>query len=257
MSALNQFYLDFKTNNRQAALKIAEGLLRRLGKWVENASLVGKATFFDVSQFPWIEGIEANWQLIRQELEEILQYRDDIPNFQDISRDQYGITQDQRWKTFFFYAYGVQAMQNCTLCPQTANLLHTIPGLKTAFFSILLPGKQIPPHRGPYNGVLRYHLGLKIPQAADQCGIRVGNTIRHWQEGKSLVFDDSFEHEAWNNTEEVRVVLFVDVVRPLRFPVSLLNQLIIQLIAWSPYIQDAAANQKNGMNASKNASILK
>lgn len=226
------------------ALKAGETLLRQLEKIIGSASLVGQSTFFDPDQFPWVKTFEDHWQIIRQELDKILEYRDNLPNFQDISPDQYRITSDQRWKTFFFYAYGVKAEQNCGLCPQTADLLASIPGLKTAFFSILLPQKQIPPHRGPYNGVLRYHLGLLVPQAANQCGIRVGKDIRHWQEGKSLVFDDSFEHEAWNCTDEVRVILFVDVVRPLKFPVSLLNQLIIQLIAWSPYIRDAEVNQK-------------
>jgi beta-hydroxylase len=244
MSALSQFYSDFKTRNRQVALKAGETLLRQLEKIIGSASLVGQSTFFDPDQFPWVKTFEDHWQIIRQELDKILEYRDNLPNFQDISPDQYRITSDQRWKTFFFYAYGVKAEQNCGLCPQTADLLASIPGLKTAFFSILLPQKQIPPHRGPYNGVLRYHLGLLVPQAANQCGIRVGKDIRHWQEGKSLVFDDSFEHEAWNCTDEVRVILFVDVVRPLKFPVSLLNQLIIQLIAWSPYIRDAEVNQK-------------
>lgn len=226
------------------ALKAGETLLRQLEKIIGSASLVGQSTFFDPDQFPWVKTFEDHWQIIRQELDKILEYRDNLPNFQDISPDQYRITSDQRWKTFFFYAYGVKAEQNCGLCPQTADLLASIPGLKTAFFSILLPQKQIPPHRGPYNGVLRYHLGLLVPQATNQCGIRVGKDIRHWQEGKSLVFDDSFEHEAWNCTDEVRVILFVDVVRPLKFPVSLLNQLIIQLIAWSPYIRDAEVNQK-------------
>jgi beta-hydroxylase len=244
MSALSQFYSDFKTRNRQVALKAGETLLRQLEKIIGSASLVGQSTFFDPDQFPWVKTFEDHWQIIRQELDKILEYRDNLPNFQDISPDQYRITSDQRWKTFFFYAYGVKAEQNCGLCPQTADLLASIPGLKTAFFSILLPQKQIPPHRGPYNGVLRYHLGLLVPQATNQCGIRVGKDIRHWQEGKSLVFDDSFEHEAWNCTDEVRVILFVDVVRPLKFPVSLLNQLIIQLIAWSPYIRDAEVNQK-------------
>ena len=109
--------------------------------------------------------------------------------------------------------------------------------MKTAFFSILLPGKRIPEHRGPYKGVVRYHLGLRIPQPAEKCGIRVGEDIRHWQEGKSLIFDDTFPHAAWNDTDDIRVVLFLDIVRPLRFPWSAINHAIIQLVAWSPFVQ--------------------
>jgi beta-hydroxylase len=70
----------------------------------------------------------------------------------------------------------------------------------------------------------------------------VGGEVRHWQAGKSLIFDDTFPHQAWNDTEEIRVVLFLDVIRPMQFPISLLNQLIIQLIAWSPYVQSAKEN---------------
>jgi beta-hydroxylase len=90
------------------------------------------------------------------------------------------ITQDNHWKTFFFYGYGFECEENCRLCPETARVLKSIPGVKTAFFSILSPGKYIPPHRGPYNGVLRFHLGLIVPEPREQCRIRVADNIRHW-----------------------------------------------------------------------------
>ena len=81
-------------------------------------------------------------------------------------------------------------------------------------FSILEPGKRLPPHRGPYNGVLRLHLGLLIPEPRERAAIRVGPEQHHWTEGRVLIFDDAYEHEAWNETEQVRVVLFVDFERP-------------------------------------------
>ena len=104
------------------------------------------------------------------------------------------------------------------MCPQTAALMREIPGMTTAMISILSPRKHILDHRGPYKGVLRYHLGLIVPEDAEACRIRVGEDIRHWQEGKSMVFDDTFNHEVWNDTDETRVVLFVDVLRPLPVP---------------------------------------
>jgi beta-hydroxylase len=76
--------------------------------------------------------------------------------------------------------------------------LQKVPGLKTAMFSILEPGKHIPPHRDPYDGVLRFHLGLIVPEPRDTLAIRVADQVLHWEEGKALVFDDHFEHEAWN-----------------------------------------------------------
>jgi ornithine lipid ester-linked acyl 2-hydroxylase len=106
-------------------------------------------------------------------------------------------------------------------------------------FSILSPGKHIPPHDGPYKGVLRYHLGLIVPEPEDLVGIRVGGEVAHWTEGGSLVFDDTYEHEAWNDSDGTRVVLFVDLVRELREPMATLNRALIKAIGWSPFIQDA------------------
>ncbi len=116
--------------------------------------------------------------------------------------------------------------------------------MTTAMFSILSPRKHILDHRGPYKGVLRYHLGLIVPAAAEQCRIRVGDDVRHWREGESLVFDDTFNHEVWNDTDETRVVLFVDVLRPLPSPWSQLNKLIVKAIGYSPFVLDAKRNQE-------------
>jgi ornithine lipid ester-linked acyl 2-hydroxylase len=72
----------------------------------------------------------------------------------------------------------------------------------------------------------------------------VHDQFAHWEEAKVMVFDDSYEHEVWNDTEGVRVILFMDIVRPLRFPINLLNRLILFLIARSPFIRDAETNYK-------------
>ena len=116
--------------------------------------------------------------------------------------------------------------------------------MTTAMFSILSPRKHILDHRGPYKGVLRYHLGLIVPAEKEACRIRVGDDIRHWEEGKSLMFDDTFNHEVWNDTDETRVVLFVDVLRPLPFPESLINRMIVKAIGFSPFVLDAKRNQE-------------
>jgi beta-hydroxylase len=239
---IKYIYHNYREKYREYVLTQAEKLLRKLEQLFADYSLIGNATFFNPEEYDWVRNLETNWQIIRQELDNLLLNIDDIPNFQDISTDQYSITQDNRWKTYFFYAYGLKAESNCQKCPQTIRLIKKIPQIKTAFFSILLPQKHIPQHCGPYKGVIRYHLALKVPQDYQNCAIKVGDDIRHWQEGKSLMFDDTFSHEAWNKTEEIRVVLFVDVVRPMGFPLSLLNQIILKLIAISPYIQSAKYN---------------
>ncbi len=138
--------------------------------------------------------------------------------------------------------WGIKAFKNCKRCPETTKVLKQIPGMKTAMFSIFAPHKRLPEHRGAYKGVLRLHLGLLIPEPAEQCGIRVGTETRHWAEGKAMIFDDCFPHEAWNETDGRRVVLFVDVVRPMRFPANLVNDLMIRAIALSPFVLGSAGN---------------
>ncbi len=214
-------------------------LLHLTERAVVSSSLVPTTPFLPTETFDWIPGLEAEWKTIRAELDEVLSYRDQLPNFQDISIDQASITDDDGWKTYFFFAYGFRSDANCSRCPRTAALLERIPGLTTAFFSILSPGKHIGEHRGPWRGVLRYHLALKVPEPASAAGITVGGETAHWEEGRSLLFDDGYEHRAWNDTDGVRVVLFVDVIRPLRAPADQVNRALIWAIGHSPFIQDS------------------
>lgn len=187
----------------------------------------GDKTFFEPEEFPWVRSIEAEWKIIRRELDALMARREEIPNFQDVSKAQKALTEGDQWKTFFFYSFGNKNKENCARCPETVRLLHLIPGMKTGMFSILAPRKHIPPHRGPFKGVLRYHLGLIIPRPEGSCRIRVGNSVRSWKEGKSMIFDDSNEHEVWNDSDCYRVVLFVDFVRATIFPLSIVNRSII------------------------------
>ncbi|GGT46238.1 aspartyl/asparaginyl beta-hydroxylase domain-containing protein [Streptomyces purpureus] len=229
--------------------------IRCFERIVHHRSSIGNSAFFPADVFPWAATLERNWQSIRGELDQLLAHRDDLPNFQDISEEQRALTADANWKTYFFTAYGVPFAQNADRCPRTTELLAGVDGLETAFFSILGPGKHLPEHRGPYNGVIRYHLALKVPSPATDCGITVNGETAHWEEGKSMVFDDSYPHEAWNRTSEDRVVLFMDVQRPLPFPYAALNRRIIRRIGKSPYIQQAkakhAAWEKNFEEARK------
>jgi ornithine lipid ester-linked acyl 2-hydroxylase len=218
-------------------MKSGVRLIRGVERIIARTSLVGTAPFLPPEAFPWTRQLETNWISIRAELDRLLVRHRDLPNFQDISVDQAGLTNDDRWKTYFLSAYGVRADANCARCPATARLVEAVPGMTTAFFSILSPQKHIPLHRGPYRGVLRYHLGLRVPEPAHSSGIAVGGQVAHWREGASLLFDDTYPHEAWNDSDGLRVVLFMDVARPLPPPVSWLNRLVIRIIALSPYVQ--------------------
>ena len=101
--------------------------------------------------------------------------------------------------------------------PRNMADLQKIPGLKTAMFSIFEPHKHLPVHRGFYNGVLRFHLGLLVPEPRDQIAICVGDRICHWEEGRAFIFDDSPQPRGLESDGQARVILFVDFVRPLTF----------------------------------------
>ena len=228
----------------QWTIAAGERILAPIERFIGRRSLVGDETFFDNDRFPWIAEIETNWTTIRDGFERVLEDREALPNFQDISKDQIEITDDDHWKTFFLYGFGFEARLGVEMCPRTAELMRQIPGMKTAMFSILSPRKHILDHRGPYKGVLRYHLGLIVPEDAESCRIRVGEDVRHWEEGQSMIFDDTYNHEVWNDTDETRVVLFVDVLRPLPRPWAQINRAIVAAIRYSPFVLDAKRNQE-------------
>lgn len=124
------------------------------------------------------------------------------------------------WAQFDFSINGRRLDENCALCPETAAVLDSleaVQGCDLMLFSANVPGTHIRPHCGPHNARLRCHLGLVVPEG---CSMRVGSEVRTWEEGRCLVFDDSFEHEVWNRGEGTRVVLLVDFWHPELTPIE-------------------------------------
>jgi len=155
--------------------------------------------FKNSTDYEFTHALETNWQVIRQELEQI--NRTDFLDWPE--KHLYG----KGWQTFGLYAFGMKLGKNCQICPETTKLVEKIPNMVTAGFSSLVPGTHIAAHTGYPDGVLRCHLGLV---GCDGCSLRVGDEVRDWQEGKCLVFDDTTEHEAWNRGDRTRVVLLID-----------------------------------------------
>ncbi|NEQ51712.1 MAG: aspartyl/asparaginyl beta-hydroxylase domain-containing protein, partial [Leptolyngbya sp. SIO3F4] len=132
-------------------------------KWVVYYSLIENKPFFKPEQFSWTQELEKNWEIICQELDKILSIQN-VPTAQTILPTS-GIKKlSAQWKIYALYGYGIKVEKNCQKCPKTTQLIEKIPGMKTAFFSILPPGTHLEEHRGPYNGVIRCLLGLKIPE---------------------------------------------------------------------------------------------
>ena len=216
---------------------------KRQRKWInpylKRYSKVGDAGVFERHHFPWIEKLEADWEVIRDEALAVLKHRDAIPPLAQISPDHKGLDNSDKWRSFFLWGYGFRVDENCKRCPSTTRALAGVPGLRTAMFSIHAPGMVIPPHKGVTAGMCVCHLGLKVPEDTDNCAIRVEDEIVHWQAGRAFVFDDTREHETWNRTEDERVILLIQFDRPLRFPGNVVASLFFNAIRRSSFVGNA------------------
>lgn len=228
---------------RDYVTRFGKHIVFAIDRFLARQSLVSNNPVLDPASFDWIGDFEKNWEAVRGELTEVLKRRDELPRFQDISPDQARISPDDKWRTFFFYGFGHRVELNCQVCPETAKLLDRVPGVETAFFSILAPGKVVPPHRGITKGLVRCHLGLVVPARPEQCYMDVGGVRCTWEEGKILVFDDTYQHAVSNNTDQERVVLLFDIPRPLKLPGRIARRLMFGLLRRTGYVQDAMRNE--------------
>ncbi|MBA2918502.1 tetratricopeptide repeat protein [Sphingomonas sp. MAH-20] len=179
--------------------------------------------FFDREHFPWMSELEAAAPAIRAELKDLLdkgdegfapyvQYPSGYPESKWSELDH-----SERWSAYFLWRHGKRIDDHCARCPQTAAAVEKLPladhagRAPTVFFSLLHPRTRIPPHTGVTNARTIVHLGLIVPE---KCGFRVGGETREWQEGQAFAFDDTIEHEAWNDSDELRAVLILDVWNP-------------------------------------------
>jgi aspartyl/asparaginyl beta-hydroxylase (cupin superfamily) len=166
-------------------------------------------TFYDPAEFEWVRPLEESFSTIKKELLDVLAA--DGAGFKAyLSESQQRLA---GWNTFNLFFYGRRFEENCARCPKTTALLESLPRFERdhIMFSALNPHARIPPHTGPMNGIIRAHLSMIVPPG---CYIRVGPDERTWEEGKVLVFDDSFEHEVFNHSDRVRIVLFMNFWHP-------------------------------------------
>jgi aspartyl/asparaginyl beta-hydroxylase (cupin superfamily) len=179
--------------------------------------------FFERESFPWMGELEARTAAIRDEALKLLEHGGDA--IRPYVRQEAGMPTNKwsgldgnlAWSACFLWEYGERNDAVCALCPETAEALASIPQNRipgkapTAFFSILAAGAHIPPHTGVTNSRAIVHLPLVVPSG---CRFRVGGETREWREGEAFAFDDTIEHEAWNDSGEPRIVLIFDVWNP-------------------------------------------
>jgi aspartyl/asparaginyl beta-hydroxylase (cupin superfamily) len=172
---------------------------------------------FDIDEtFPELREIEKEFHEIRREFLVASERVAVMPTYHELDPFQRYIsaTTPHDWRMFYLCAMGEVAEENAELCPRSIAALKKVPNVFQASFSILDPGKSIPAHNGPYYGYLRYHLGIEVPEE-NPPSIRIRDHVHTWRDGESVLFDDSWNHEVINNCAERRVVLIVDVLRPM------------------------------------------
>jgi beta-hydroxylase len=242
------FGTRFREARRKRVKRAGKRFIRGIADFLGQQSLVGDAPVLDMKHFPFLKPFPENWQAIRDEVREILKHREAVPLFQEVSPDQMRISKGANWRTFILFGFGTKLEKNCRQAPLTTKLLEQVPNLQTAWFSILSPGYHIPAHRGVSKGILRAHLGLIIPREAEKCRMRVGDTINVWRPSEIFVFDDTYEHEVWNDTEDERVILLFDFDRPMRFWGRLVNRIFVNLMKLTAYYQEPKKNMQTFEN---------
>jgi aspartyl/asparaginyl beta-hydroxylase (cupin superfamily) len=222
--------------------RIGKRLRHRISAVIARSSTVGDAPVYDPKLFPWVAPIEARSEAIREEVARLLAHEAGIPPLAEISPDHRRIAPPGKWKSFFLIGYGYRLEENCRRCPQTAAAVANIPGLNSAFFSILAPGAHIPRHRGVTKAILTAHLGLIVPARREACRMQVADEMLTWEEGKVLVFDDTDYHEVWNETAEMRVILLLQFRRPTGWLGRAVGSIFLGAVRRSRFVQDARAS---------------
>jgi aspartyl/asparaginyl beta-hydroxylase (cupin superfamily) len=227
--------------NRPLAIKIGKHLRGVFDKLIGSSSLVPNDPVLDVRAFPWTQMLRDHWEEIRDEARAVAMRGEAAPSLATISPDHRSIAEVNKWRSFFLWGYGYRIDDNADRCPRTTALVERIPGLNSAFFSILAPGTHIPDHRGVTKGLITCHLGLIVPRDGD-VKMRVHDRVVRWAEGETLVFDDTYQHEVWNDTAGTRVVLLIQFERPLRQPGKWFADLFMGFVKRSAFVQEARDN---------------
>lgn len=227
-------------------MTVVYDLTANLVRKIYDTRISGPSVLDSEVYFPAAQSFGEHWQTLRDEAMDIAANLGQVPRFHELLPSQADISaNDQRdWRMFVLKAYGIPFKQNLALCPCLAQLLGESPDILTATLSFLAPHKHIPRHRGPFRGIIRYYLGLSIPTdsegqpsailSLDDTEYRIGN-------GESLLWDDTYPHEVWNNSDEVRIALLMDIRRRnMPIDMELLTRIIIAIAGTGVRIKSPA-----------------
>lgn len=247
--------LRIRAAGRRLLRRLALYNLAELFNPVFDLSTGGDArpVLFDIdATLPELRTLDAAYPEIRAELDAVRARFPSLPRYHEVDTDVVHSSgrgpRDRAWSIFMIHCFGRTPSAAREMCPRTLELLQGIPGLYQAFFSVLDPRKSIPAHTGPSRAYLRYHLGLIVPRIAPPY-IRVKDQTYTWKERESVLFDDSWNHEIYNECDEVRAVLIVDVERPMPWPLRLLAR-VMQIgarLSYAPRVVNAMEARTRAM----------
>ncbi len=178
-------------------------------------SAVSSRPYIPAGEMKGLEALDDNWQIIRDEARALAQ-AEQIRVAEQNNDAGFNSFFKAGWKRFYLKWYDAEHPSAAQLCPETVRILRGIPQVKAALFAVLPPGGKLNPHRDPFAGSLRYHLGLTTPND-DGCFIEVDGERYSWRDGESVVFDETYIHWAENTTDQTRTILFCDLERPLKY----------------------------------------
>ena len=198
---------------------------------------IAAPSILDVAaHFPDAGKFVAVWQAIREEALTVAGRLRMVPRFHEIMCEQRAISANdgRDWRMLILKAYGVSFPQNASACPILASVVAACPDVISASISFLAPGKHIPPHRGPFRGVLRFYLALSMPKTEDgtvAAVLKIAGLEYRLEDGECLLWDDTYAHEAWNESDQVRIVLLLDVWRhDMPVDMQLFSWLLVSLV---------------------------
>ena len=184
------------------------------------------------TEFPNAAKFTHAWREIRDEA--LAVHLGKVPRFHDIMPEQADISANDGldWRMFVLKAYDMTVPENLARMPVLSRLLAECPEVKSAAVSFLAPRKHIPSHRGPFRGIMRFHLGLVIPRQADgrpATIMMIDHQEKRITDGEGMLWDDTYPHEVMNNADEARIALLLDVWRPgMPWDMEILSRLIVR-----------------------------
>ena len=238
----NAFGLISNDRNRPLHYRFAKKQRHTANRVIARSSLIPNDPVLNSKEFDWTEPFKNHWREIQQEGLAVFEHRDAIPPLREISPDHRRLMKNDSWRSFFLIGYGHHKAGNLARAPRTAELIKAVPGLNSAFFSILAPGAVIVPHRGVTKAFVTGHLGLSVPRDREKCWMQVDDQRLHWDEGEWIIFDDTYEHEVRNDTNETRIVLLCQVERPLAVPGKWIAAGTLRYVRRSQFVTDAKNN---------------